>query len=445
MRILIKLLLAGSLFASAQINYEALLRAGFSELQTRYPGYGGGAYGNAQEIAQALGLGFVEAGGRVNLSIGSKVASFPIARDSETAGRNKWAWANRGYWVPVRQLAANLDLQYVLEYGLSPTISLKPAKLLEVRKAKVGQTQRYTLVFDRDVQVQLISANPPELALVGVKEKTDLGSADLLAEPASYGYKLSLPATSGTPRLFFQPKQAVVEWGPLQRRPRVIVDAGHGGDDVGTAVEKLKEKDLTLSLATRLEKLLAASAVEVVLVRRADKTIPLEARAQLVSTGQLALSLHAAPGDSVGLYSYPESSKLTFLTKGRQLLPKTPEPQKTTLNRYIAPAGSSARLTQLFSESLATSGIVASQSQGPYFVLGQVGGAGALLEFGFEHLRTPGDRDAIARAVAGGILNYLGLPPLALPPTTDPTQTTNPTKPPSGSTPGSTPKPAGGN
>jgi N-acetylmuramoyl-L-alanine amidase len=426
-------------FASAQINYEALLRAGFTELQTRYPGSGGGAYGNAQEIAQALGLGFVEAGGRVSLSIGSKVASFRISRDSEEAGRNKWAWANRGYWIPVRQLAANLDLRYVLEYGLSPTIALKPAKLLEVRSGKVGKVQRYTLVFDRDVQVQLVSSNPPELALIGVKDKADLGSPDLLAESTAYGYKLSLPATEGTPRLFFQPRQAVVEWGEVKRRPKVVLDAGHGGDDAGTAVEKLREKDLTLSLASRVEKLLAASPVEVVLSRRVDKNFPLEARAQLLSTGQVALSLHAVPGDAVGLYSYPESSGLTFLSKGRQLLPKTPEPQKTTLGRYIAPAGSSTRLTQLVSEALATSGLVASQSQGPYFVLGQVGGAGAMLEFGFEHLRTPQDRDAIARAVANGILNYLGLPTLTPPPTTDPTQT----PPPGQTAPGQ--KPPGGN
>ena len=59
----------------------------------------------------------------------------------------------------------------------------------------------------------------------------------------------------------------------------VIIDAGHGGNDSGAIREGVKEKDLTLDVALRLERLLKASGVATKLTRSSDKTVSLAERA----------------------------------------------------------------------------------------------------------------------------------------------------------------------
>jgi N-acetylmuramoyl-L-alanine amidase len=76
---------------------------------------------------------------------------------------------------------------------------------------------------------------------------------------------------------------------------RVVVDAGHGGHDPGARVKGLNEADITLDVATRLEKLLLeVPGVEVVMTRRTDVFIPLEERTAIANrTGaDLFLSIH---------------------------------------------------------------------------------------------------------------------------------------------------------
>jgi N-acetylmuramoyl-L-alanine amidase len=77
---------------------------------------------------------------------------------------------------------------------------------------------------------------------------------------------------------------------------RVVIDAGHGGRDPGARVKGLNEADLTLDVATRLEKLLlAVPGVEVVMTRRTDVYIPLEERTAIANraAADLFLSIHA--------------------------------------------------------------------------------------------------------------------------------------------------------
>ena len=76
---------------------------------------------------------------------------------------------------------------------------------------------------------------------------------------------------------------------------RVVIDAGHGGRDPGARVKGLNEADLTLDVATRLEKLLlTVPGVEVVMTRRTDVYIPLEERTAIANRAgaDLFLSVH---------------------------------------------------------------------------------------------------------------------------------------------------------
>lgn len=81
---------------------------------------------------------------------------------------------------------------------------------------------------------------------------------------------------------------------PLSVR-RVIVDAGHGGNDPGaSSLTKLSEKDITLDIAGRLRALLQKNGFEVIVTRPSDKFIPLRERAQIANTsrGDIFVSIH---------------------------------------------------------------------------------------------------------------------------------------------------------
>jgi N-acetylmuramoyl-L-alanine amidase len=100
------------------------------------------------------------------------------------------------------------------------------------------------------------------------------------------------------------PRGAPHTWLPSQRiHPdvlalmvrRVVIDAGHGGDDLGTSsAGGLKEKDLTLDIATRVRQALTTRGFEPILTRTTDIRLSLEQRAAAANGGQgdIFVSIH---------------------------------------------------------------------------------------------------------------------------------------------------------
>jgi len=91
---------------------------------------------------------------------------------------------------------------------------------------------------------------------------------------------------------------------------RVIIDAGHGGHDVGAIGPKgTYEKDATLAMTLKLQKKLEAMGLEVVLTRDDDSFVKLEDRTKLANRehGDLFISIHcnAAPSKALrGIETY---------------------------------------------------------------------------------------------------------------------------------------------
>jgi N-acetylmuramoyl-L-alanine amidase len=80
------------------------------------------------------------------------------------------------------------------------------------------------------------------------------------------------------------------------RFDRVVIDAGHGGDDQGAGGPNgLLEKNIVLDVARRLATRLRDDGLEVVMTRDADHAVSLEQRAAVAneSRGELFLSIHA--------------------------------------------------------------------------------------------------------------------------------------------------------
>jgi N-acetylmuramoyl-L-alanine amidase len=401
-RLIALLLTLGLAFA----QYENRLLVGSSEFGAIYPGGGRVAYGPAQDIARVLGLGYLEASGKVYLSLGAKVAVFSISSQGYDAlrYRNAYRWRAEA-WVPVRELAKNLELYYRIDYG-APVIALNPARLLEMQRVDAGGGLRYIIRFDRDVQARVITPN--RIALIGVNSVPDVApDSPISFSQESWGAEIQLPEST-QPSLLFLPRQLVIDYpGTAQRR--VVLDPGHGGGDTGVSVSGLSEKDLVLSVAKRLEKLLKAKGLEVIMTRNRDTAVPLKARAQYASSTDIFISLHAVPGDRVQIYSYPEVQTLRLIEKGRDLFLKTPEAQQAVLGRYVAAPGAATQFANSISENLASAGVVANVSQDAVYVLSQSGAAAVLMESGIERLRTPQARDQIANALAQSVYAYLGL------------------------------------
>jgi N-acetylmuramoyl-L-alanine amidase len=76
---------------------------------------------------------------------------------------------------------------------------------------------------------------------------------------------------------------------------KIVIDPGHGGRDPGALGAGVSEAEVVLDVALRLEKLLRAAGVEVVLTRRTDEYVPLEERPAIAIREQadLFLSIHA--------------------------------------------------------------------------------------------------------------------------------------------------------
>jgi N-acetylmuramoyl-L-alanine amidase len=100
------------------------------------------------------------------------------------------------------------------------------------------------------------------------------------------------------------PEAKILEGPPASSRLpqfRLVLDAGHGGWDLGTVGRKgLMEKDLVLDIVDRLGKLVSSKlGAEVIYTRRDDTYIPLEKRAEIANLAHadLFLSIHANYSD----------------------------------------------------------------------------------------------------------------------------------------------------
>jgi len=84
---------------------------------------------------------------------------------------------------------------------------------------------------------------------------------------------------------------AVALTGPIHT---IVIDAGHGGQDPGTAHFGLKEKHLALDIARRLRAQLQRAGFTVVMTRESDRFIPLSGRSGVANRlkADLFVSIH---------------------------------------------------------------------------------------------------------------------------------------------------------
>ena len=103
---------------------------------------------------------------------------------------------------------------------------------------------------------------------------------------------------------------------------KVFIDAGHGGTDPGAVGNGLKEKDIVLSIATKLGSLLNGRGISIKYSRTNDTYLSLEERARLANAcgADLFLSIHANSATSsvrgTECYTHPTANTATKTLSG---------------------------------------------------------------------------------------------------------------------------------
>lgn len=89
----------------------------------------------------------------------------------------------------------------------------------------------------------------------------------------------------------------------------VVIDPGHGGNDSGALGNGMQEKDIALSVAKKVESLVKAQGIQVVMTRTTDKTLSLAERVAIekAAKANCFISIHCnsfTNKNSQGLETY---------------------------------------------------------------------------------------------------------------------------------------------
>jgi len=164
----------------------------------------------------------------------------------------------------------------------------RPVAGKQVERVRAGQNDAETVRVVLDLPgsdlVHFFGLDDPPRLIV------DVGSA----EPARKAPAVAAaPSAESLPLPPPPPSPGRAGIGSIRR---IVVDAGHGGQDPGAiGPGRVREKDVTLAIATRLARQLRGDGFEVVLTRDRDRTLALEERTALANTAgaDLFVSVHA--------------------------------------------------------------------------------------------------------------------------------------------------------
>ncbi|THF69496.1 N-acetylmuramoyl-L-alanine amidase [Deinococcus sp. Arct2-2] len=223
-------------------------------------------------------------------------------------------------------------------------------------------------------------------------------------------------------------------------RPRVVLDAGHGGYDPGMVSRWVTEKEVTLAIALRIRAELVKHGVDVVMVRETDrhlstdKRTDLDLRSRLATTGTVSafVSIHvnaAGPG-AQGIETFYFGQPLAGSDRsqavrengggsvGQELTRQAANSAQNLLGDILAQAkvAFSRQLAQKVQANLiaSTGAVNRGVHTDAFYVIRNPTTAAILTEIGFgssptegPRLANPAYRDRIAQAIARAILDFL--------------------------------------
>jgi N-acetylmuramoyl-L-alanine amidase len=193
----------------------------------------------------------------------------------------------------------------------------------------------------------------------------------------------------------------------------VILDPGHGGDDLGAVVKGVNEKDIALAVSLKLRDKLKDS-LPVRLTRDSDVYVTLDDRVvnAVDWNGAVFVSIHLNQVRSKKLagatvYSYGAEKRHWWRRKPRHpKVPPMPAPPRVE-------AKESSLLAAAMTRSLRESGVRVEQAKSDYYVLKNPSLPSVLVELGYlsnpeeaARLADPAYQDKLAASLAKAIAQY---------------------------------------
>jgi N-acetylmuramoyl-L-alanine amidase len=195
----------------------------------------------------------------------------------------------------------------------------------------------------------------------------------------------------------------------------VVLDAGHGGQDSGAMCGTVLEKDLTLDLAQRVERLLQSEGVAALMTRNGDTFVSLSDRARFTNRIRdcILVSIHFNDGERAlasgveTYYAEHQNVPVPMLVRWIPFLPKSAPVNSANVE--------SQSLAGFIQEAVVarTHALDRGAKARQFYVIANVTHPAVLVEGGFlsnkEEIAKLGSaeyRDQLAAAIAEGILRY---------------------------------------
>lgn len=190
--------------------------------------------------------------------------------------------------------------------------------------------------FPNELNIEIYNLKKPDLEKVNKLPRTGQFHGVLFEDlnKTVKGSKLSFPINKTTKvqtRLSIDGKMLEITFKDVapevqpvisisKNAPRVVIDAGHGGEDPGAMRDIYKEKNITLEITQRIKARLQQAGIEVVMTREGDETVSLKKRVEItnVSTPDLFVSVHVNSSESPsikGIETYMYTSQSEKLAK----------------------------------------------------------------------------------------------------------------------------------
>jgi N-acetylmuramoyl-L-alanine amidase/putative methionine-R-sulfoxide reductase with GAF domain len=305
------------------------------------------------------------------------------------------------------------------------TIEIGDPLLARVRVAQPVPGLTRLVLETKGNSTYSVSLEPNPYRLVAHISKTGAPKAEVNLFPGTKQPKISVVVPA--------PTKEDLRLRALVPKLRIVVDAGHGGWDLGTVGRHgLLEKDLVLEIALRLGKLLETRlGANVILTRSDDTYIPLDERAGIANQAHadLFISVHANYSDlpsARGVETYytnlfsPPDPKDFEMRDDSTPTTKNLSGASLTATELVDKIQQSRRLAVSVQHSLY--GILSAQNSGlpdrgvkeaSYVVLTETAMPGILAEVSFvssptdeQKLRSDGYRERIAEALYKGVARY---------------------------------------
>lgn len=220
---------------------------------------------------------------------------------------------------------------------------------------------------------------------------------------------------------FHQEKRPAVYRESKATRPRtskpfavVVLDPGHGGQDSGAMCGGVMEKDLTLDVARRVDRLLDSEGVATLMTRLGDSYVSLVDRAAFGKRAKdsIFISIHFNEDNkpvASGVETYYAAHQINSGSTFASWLPFFSRPPSNS------PKPESQSLAGFIQEALVarTRSVDRGTQPKQFFVIANVSSPAVLIEGGFitnkdelSKLASEDYRDQLAAAVADGILRY---------------------------------------